>query len=140
MASTKKEEEWRREGMAYAYRIAKVKGVEGLETEIKFRNINPDIPLKISQTSLDEFSWKVKENMCRSIIIVSLLTLHDEFGFGEKRLKQFMSRFNKKSSCLEETDKGYKYADWQDYIDILKDECNLDLSFVFEDTTTRVKD
>ena len=37
MAKISKEEQARREGMAYALRIAKEKGVDGLEHEIKMR-------------------------------------------------------------------------------------------------------
>ena len=42
-----KEESARREGMAYALRIAKEKGIEALEKELEFRNIT-NIPIKIS--------------------------------------------------------------------------------------------
>lgn len=41
-----KEESARREGMAYALRIAKEKGIEALEKELEFRNIT-NIPIKI---------------------------------------------------------------------------------------------
>ena len=43
-----KEESARREGMAYALRIAKEKGIEALEKELEFRNIT-NIPIKVSK-------------------------------------------------------------------------------------------
>ena len=49
-----KEESARREGMAYALRIAKEKGIEALEKELEFRNIT-NIPIKISKGQVEAF-------------------------------------------------------------------------------------
>ena len=50
------------------------------------------------------------------------MVLHDEFGFGKKRLQQAVERFNLKVDCLCEG-----YVTWQDYIDTLKDEVDIEL-------------
>lgn len=47
MAKLSKEELARMEGMSYALKIAKEKGIEGLKEELKFRHAY-DVPLKIS--------------------------------------------------------------------------------------------
>ena len=39
MARIDKEEQARREGMAYAFKIAKERGIDGLEKELRLRNI-----------------------------------------------------------------------------------------------------
>ena len=49
MAKLSKEEQARREGMSYALRVAREKGIDGLEEELRFRQAY-DVPLKISQT------------------------------------------------------------------------------------------
>ena len=52
-----KEEKARREGMAYALKIAKEKGVDGLEEEIRFRNVSL-APIVIPRKELTEFTDK----------------------------------------------------------------------------------
>lgn len=51
MAKMSKEEQARREGIAYAYRVAKEKGVEGLALDIKKRGIT-DCPVGISNKDM----------------------------------------------------------------------------------------
>lgn len=46
-------EEARREGMAYALKIAKTKGIEGLEEECKFRGATK-MPLALPKNAIDE--------------------------------------------------------------------------------------
>ena len=54
-----KEEQARREGMAYALRLAKEKGIDALEEDLKMRNAI-DLPLRVSKADLDKFSDNVK--------------------------------------------------------------------------------
>ena len=57
-----------------------------------------------------------------AVAIIATLTLHDEFGFGEKRVKQFNNRFNLKCDCI-----GKGFTTWQEQLEILRNECNLKL-------------
>ena len=59
MARMSKEEQARREGMAYALRIAKEKGIEALEEDLKMRNVI-DLPCRVSKADLSKFSENVK--------------------------------------------------------------------------------
>lgn len=43
-------------------------------------------------------------------VCIAILVLHDEFGFGQKRLKQFETRYNIKSESLLSN-----YVSWDDY-------------------------
>ena len=62
MAKISKEEQARREGMAYALRLAKEKGIDALEEDLKMRNaIN--LPLRVSKADLSKFSENVKYNI-----------------------------------------------------------------------------
>lgn len=68
--SRNKEERARMEGMAQALRIAKAKGVEGLEEELKMRNI-VDLPCAVSKAAMDECIVQIKNNTVDTIAILS---------------------------------------------------------------------
>lgn len=57
-----------------------------------------------------------------TILIMSLVTLHDEFGFGTERLNRFKKRFNLKSQTI-----AGGYETWQGMKDILLEECGMKL-------------
>lgn len=129
---TSKEEQARREGMSYALRVAKEKGIDGLEEELKRRQAY-NIPIRISNKELQEFTTNAKNMMLDTILILASVTLHDEFGFGHDRLNRFKERFNFKAECI-----GDSFTDWQDQIDILREECGLEYSIRFNDKNVRV--
>lgn len=129
---TSKEEQARLQGMSYALRVAKEKGIDGLEQELKRRQAY-NIPIRISNKELQEFTTNAKNMMLDTILILASVTLHDEFGFGHDRLNRFKERFNFKAECI-----GDSFTDWQDQIDILKEECGLEYSIRFNDKNVRV--
>lgn len=129
---TSKEEQARLQGMSYALRVAKEKGIDGLEEELKRRQAY-NIPIRISNKELQEFTTNAKNMMLDTILILASVTLHDEFGFGHDRLNRFKERFNFKAECI-----GDSFTDWQDQIDILKEECGLEYSIRFNDKNVRV--
>lgn len=117
---TSKEEQARREGMSYALRYAREHGLDALEADLKKRGAY-NIPVRISDKELKAFTDNAKNMMLDTVLILTSVTLHDEFGFGKKRLEQFKKRFNFKAECI-----GEDFASWQDMIDILRDECGLE--------------
>ena len=124
MSSRNKEMQARTEGMAYALRIAREKGIEELEKEIKFRNLT-GISLNLSRKDLNQASEKIKEMTMDTFTILTVAVLHDEFGFGEKRCQRFIDRMNQKADCLIDD-----FCTWDDYIRTIKDELNLNLSLI----------
>lgn len=62
MAKLSKEEIAKREGMAYALRLAKEKGIDELEKDLQMRNCH-NIPVGLSQKQLNDFSQTVKQKM-----------------------------------------------------------------------------
>ena len=100
-------------GMIYALGIAKEKGIEGLEEEIRFRNITK-VPITVKKEAVDEAIDRVKNCTVDTIRILALMTLKDEFGFGTKRLNQFIERFDSKTDCLVGG-----YTTWQEQIDTI---------------------
>ena len=119
MAKVNKEEQARREGMAYALKIAKEKGIEWLEEEIRFRNIIK-APIAISRAKVDDMLVSIKMNVIDTVTILSAMTLRDEFDFGKQRIQRFVERFNLKAECIMDD-----YTTWDDQIECLREECGL---------------
>lgn len=131
--SRNKEEQARMEGMAQALRIAKTKGIDGLEADLKMRNIT-GLPCAVSRAAMDECIMNIKYNVVDTFTILVAYTLHEKFGFGKTRLNRFIHDFNFQAECLDED-----YCTWEDQIEILRQECGLDLSIRKNDKDVRVK-
>ena len=128
-----KEEQARMEGMAQALRIAKTKGIDGLEADLKMRNIT-GLPCDVSRAAMDECIMNIKYNVIDTFTILVAYTLHEKFGFGKTRLNRFIHDFNFQAECLDED-----YCTWEDQIEILRQECGLDLSIRKNDKDVRVR-
>ena len=132
MARMSKEEQARREGMAYALRIAKEKGIEALEEDLKMRNVI-DLPCRVSKADLSKFSQNVKYNIVFYIKVLMAVTMHDEFGFGNKRIKQMFKRFDLKAECLADD-----YTTWDEQVSIIAEECGIDMKLGIKDVNLTV--
>lgn len=69
-----------------------------------------------------------KDNMLISAagkanMIISLMVLHDKFGYGEKRLNKFIDEYYKQ---LDAYNSGYVES-VNDFTDVLKEECGIEL-------------
>lgn len=128
-----KEEQARMEGMAQALRIAKTKGIDGLEADLKMRNIT-GLPCAVSRAAMDECIMNIKYNVVDTFTILVAYTLHEKFGFGKTRLNRFIHDFNFQAECLDED-----YCTWEDQIEILRQECGLDLGIRKNDKDVRVR-
>lgn len=121
----------RNEGMLYAYQYAKEHGLDALENEVRLRNLT-NIPTQVSRKAIDECVMKIKNNTCDTFAILMASVLHDEFGFGEKRVQRALDRFMLKSECVVDD-----YVTWQDMIDNIKEELNIQLSIRMNDKDVR---
>ena len=83
----------RNEGMAYALSIAKQGGVEELEKQVKLRGyLKATVkftPEELS-TTIDSISERVYNNM----LTIMYAVLHDDLGYGQKRLTNFKKSFD----------------------------------------------
>ena len=134
MAKMSNYEQARREGRAYALRLAKKQGIEALEEDLKMRNAI-DLPLRVSKADLDKFSDNVKYNTILYIKILMAVTMHDEFGFGNKRIKQMFKRFDLKAECIAED-----YSTWEEQVSIIAEECGIDMETERRELTWRLKE
>lgn len=121
MARMNKEEQARREGMAYAFKIAKERGIDGLEKELRLRNITK-LPVAIKEKDVEEWCDGMKNQTVDSVGILAMVSLRDGFGFDKKRLLEFREIFNNKTDCITNPD----WSCWDDQIAILKEECGID--------------
>ena len=108
-------------GMLYALKIVQEKGVEGLKEEIKFRSYTK-ISIAVDRREADKTIDRIKNCTIDTIKILAIMTLKDEFGFGNKRIQQFMNRFDFKTECLVDG-----YTTWQEQIETIKKENNIKL-------------
>ena len=79
--------------MEYALKIAKEKGIEGLEQEIKRRG-RTVAPCLVPQKEMDEFTLKVKQNATGVVTALSEMVLRDKVGFGTTRMNRFRDYIN----------------------------------------------
>jgi len=132
-------EQYRRDGMAYAYKILteaearqKGSGVKALESELRLRNIFRH-PIGLDMKYVNEWVADCKQMLLATVKLASVLTLRDEFGFGEQRCKRYNDRFTDKAECIL-----LDFATWEDFIECVKEELNIDISLVRADTDTMV--
>lgn len=99
-----KDYELRMQGMIYASNIVSKKGVEGLKEDIRIRNVLK-APMKFTASQIREFWDTLSENLYNTVLTVTALVLHEEYGFGKKRMKEFKSHFDK--AVKDTTDLDY---------------------------------
>lgn len=128
-----REEIARRQGMEYALKIAKEKGIEGLEQEIKRRGRTVAQCL-VPQKEMDEFTLKVKQNATGVVTVLSEMVLRDKLGFGTTRMNRFRDYINELADSIE---KDYLTVD--DVISTIRDETGIDLEFSRNDSDVIVK-
>lgn len=87
---------------------------------IKKKGINPALA-RMTQIRKDNMliSAAGKANM-----IISLMVLHDKFGYGEKRLNKFIDEYQKQ---LDAYNSGYVES-VKDFATVLKEECGIELN------------
>lgn len=122
MAKVSKYEAARRDGMAYAYKIVQEKGIEGLEQELRFRNIT-HAPLGMEKETIDAFVARCKTAIFSSMTCLTLMILRDEWGFGRTRGDRFMEQFNNKAECLFKD-----YVSWEDFRETIMEEMGIDVN------------
>lgn len=82
--------------------------------------LNGDYSVK--QTEEHHILFGAGQRAIDTVKILSVATLHDEFGFGTQRCDRFIKRFNKKAECIMDD-----MASWNDYIKMIKEELGIEL-------------
>lgn len=110
------------EGFGRAYRIMCEGGPEALHKEARFRSIT-GFESRLTLTELDQATAgeQIKELTYRMVRLAMLAALHDEFGFGQKRLQKVMIAFDKLAQYM---DRGWCF--WADLEQELKEQTGID--------------
>ena len=87
----------RTEGMEFALRIVKDKGIEELEKEIKFRQ-RTGISLNVTCQELNAASNKIKEMTLDTVTLLSVACLCHLWGFGKKDVSNTWIRWQRAHS------------------------------------------
>lgn len=93
MAKSGKEMSAYLSGMAYACKIAKEKGVEGLEKEINFRGI-ADIPMNVSSDQLIALARARAHEELLFVAVASATTLTEYLKMTPSTTKGYLREFN----------------------------------------------
>lgn len=139
MAKLSKEEQARRAGMAYALKIAKEKGIDGLEEELKRRGAL-NAPITLPQKELDAFTTNVKIHTIGTITTLAEYVLRNKFDFGNRGRNGQMGRMDKFKHWMnfyaESVVEDYLTID--DMVENLNEETGVDLWFKKNDRSVKV--
>lgn len=113
-------------GLDRALRIVREQGVQGLEDEIKFRNIT-GIHTNMPKQDVNNLVQEVKDKVVTAYTILAMASLHDNFQFGYTRCRRWW----------EGVELGAEYlckdlATWDDYIRGIKEEIGLDMGIRYK--------
>lgn len=105
----------RLQGMAYALNRIREIGAEEFDKEMAWRTRGTITAVMTPQEILENQRHVrlAYDLILRALMIVSL---HDEFDFGQQRLDRLFKRYNLKASCLEE-----RYVTWGEIMNLAKD-------------------
>lgn len=132
--------EQRMQGMVYACRLAQKQGVEALVKTVKQRGVTK-VDITASDKQLNDMWGALSDNIGQNMITTVVWVLHDTFGFGQKRLQQFMTEFDKATANLMSLDyMGEHYVTLEDYAVELNQKYNLGLDVIKATLATDMAD
>lgn len=135
-----KEFEQRMQGMVYACRLAQEQGVDALVNTVKQRGVTK-VDITASDKQLNDMWGALSDNIGQNMITTVVWVLHDTFGFGQKRLQQFMTEFDKATANLMSLDyMGEHYVTLEDYAVELNQKYNLGLDVIKATLATDMAD
>lgn len=114
---------YRNDGMALAYKIVKEKGIEGLEEELKFRNIT-GIHTHLTKTELQKIEEVFKQQVIKYYQAASLYILKEKYQFGKVKLKNYFTKFEDLCDSVMRD-----YLSLDDILNYLKEDCKIDLFY-----------
>ena len=109
MGNFNKERRAYNDGMAYALRIVKQSGIEGLEQEVKLRGIK-DLPLNVSATELTALARiKAKEELLM-VATASASTLTEHIKMPPSTVMSYLKEFNSRVDLYRANPEEYEAA------------------------------
>lgn len=138
--SRDREFEQRMQGMVYACRLAQEQGIDALAKTVKQRGVTK-VDITASDKQLNDMWGALSDNIGQNMMTTAVWVLHDAFGFGQKRLQQFMTEFDKATANLMNLDyMGEHYVTLEDYAVELNQKYNLGLDVIKATLATDMAD
>lgn len=135
-----KEFEQRMQGMVYACRLAQEQGIDALVKTVKQRGVTK-VDITASDKQLNDMWGALSDNIGQNMLTTVAWVLHDAFGFGQKRLQQFMTEFDKATANLMSLDyMGEHYVTLEDYAVELNQKYDLGLDVIKATLATDMAD
>lgn len=122
----------REAGIEMALKEVRQNGREGLEKLVRFYGKSGISPV-LAQKDLDIQTEFIKEVTIKTLLIGAISILHDDFGFGTKRLRKFADGYNHLANYL-----AAGWVTWFDLIEEIKSRLGIDI--VFESGHYRLKE
>ena len=119
MSRLSKEELARYEGANWILDMVKEKGIEAAEKDLEMRNTR-GIPLKVKESDLRKFEASEKANTIKSMLLISIYCMHDEFDFDEPEINRFIKLFNSRAECLVK-----EYVSWKEIQQTMAEETGI---------------
>lgn len=112
-------------GYVAAFNKAKQEGLEALERDIKKRNLLK-FDLNVSEKKMHEYFGELSKNLYHNALTAVAYTLHKDYGFGKKRIKEFKEAFDKNVQATLDLDyMGIHYVRMDDFAVELNERFNL---------------
>ena len=124
MAKVDREAMARLDGMDYALRRIKSIGIEEFEKELRNRN-KSGMSLPLDNKQIQKELQKHQSAVLEFSLVLALATLHDEFGFGEKRAKKFRDLY---MTGVDYINQGYAYL--EEYKQGIKEQLGIEVNMV----------
>ena len=119
MGKLSKEEMARFQGAAWALRMVEEKGLEAAQMDLEQRGIR-NLPLACNKNDIRKFEEYEKKNTLATVLMMTCMTLRDEYGFGFDRMNRFIRRFNTKTECLVDG-----YVNWKELQETIREETGI---------------
>ena len=121
----KKEEKWRNEGAAYALRVAKEKGIEHLEQDLRRRGAI-GIPMNIPEKAIEATYDMLAKRIMNTMKTVAMWVLYEEHGWRSVRLQRFEQQMDKHSeACMSYDRYGQSYVKLSDMAKTMQETCGI---------------
>ena len=124
MAKLDREAVARLDGMDYAVRRIESIGMDEFKKELHNRN-QSGMSLPLDNKQIQKELVKHQSAVLEFSLVLALATLHDEFGFGEKRAKKFRDLYMK---GVDYINKGYAYMD--EYKQGIKEQLGIEVKLI----------
>lgn len=105
MSSVKDIMQARNEGIAYAYNLARDKGLEALKEDVAYRGLTGQ-SITYTKQEVSENYYKMAKHATQLSIAISVNVLLKEYGLTKSQVKSFKDSFDEiVKQCIDNTEK-----------------------------------